>query len=156
MNKLLLATAALVFLFAACKKGGGDDPQTTTSRKDTLTTGKWYITAATATTTIFGKDTTLNLYGQFDACAQDDRYLFKTEGKVINDQHILKCDTSGPAQTDGGTWSLSTNADTLRMSGGTLPGNFQIQSFSNTQMQLRADTNYSGFPVKLLATFRKD
>ncbi len=157
-QKLLTAAAAATFLIAACKKGD-DGGQTTnppaSSRKDTLTSGKWYITSATGTFTnpLTLKDTTVNLYNDFfDTCAQDDRFIFRTDGKLTNDQGVKKCDATGPQQSDGGTWSLTSGKDTLVMSDGTLPGRFKIVSFSNSSMQLKSDTTYI-LPIKLLATF---
>lgn len=154
MKKFLLGAAALCIVFAACKKSdsGGNTVKT---RNDTLTTGKWRMTAVTGSFTnpLNGHDTTVDIFASFDACAMDDYYIFLNTGHVTNDQGTVKCDSTGPQQTDGGTWSLNAAKDTLIMQDGTLPGRFQIAAFSNTSMQLRSDTTVSGFlPLQLNAT----
>jgi hypothetical protein len=159
MKKILIAASLFCIAIAACKKdpdNNGGNPSTG-SRSDTLTTGKWVITAiiAEGKNPITQRDTTVNFFASnFDSCAKDDLYLFMTTGKMSVDQGTARCDMSGPQQKEDGTWSLSTTKDTLIMADGTLPGRFKIISFSNTSMQLMADTVYAGvLPVKLTATF---
>jgi hypothetical protein len=157
MKKLLIAATIACIAIAACKKddsnGGSGNGKT---RNDTLTTGKWRMTAVTGAgkNPLSGHDTMVDIFASFDTCAKDDYYIFLATGHVTNDQGTMKCDSTMPQQTDGGTWSLSAAKDTLIMLDGTLPGHFKILSFSNSAMQLRSDTTFSGFlPIQLVATF---
>jgi len=156
MRKILLAASLLCIVIASCKKDPDPTPAVPT-RSDTLTTGKWIISSiiAQGKNPINQRDTTVNFFASnFDSCAKDDLYMFLTTGKMSVDQGTAKCDMSGPQSKEDGTWNLNAGKDTLIMSDGTLPGKFKIMSFSNTSMQLMADTVYAGvLPVKLTATF---
>lgn len=157
MKKLLFSALAICVLFAACKPNdnGGASVKT---RKDSLSTGKWRMTAITATGAfpITGRDTTLDLFESFDSCAKDDRYIFQTDGKITNDQGTAKCFMTEPQQMDGGTWSLNAAMDTLEMKDGTLPGRFRITAFRNGSMKLQKDTAYLIFPMQLEATLTQE
>lgn len=156
MKKLLFAAAALCFIIASCKKNEGGD-STPKTRADTLTTGSWALSAMNASfkNPFTNTDTTVDLYANMEECARDDRYIFLANGRVTNDQSVKKCDSTGPQQMDGGTWSLSADKSALVMTDGILPGNsYKIAAFSNSAMQLQADSTIAGLvPIRVLATF---
>lgn len=152
MKKLIFAGFALSLFAVACKKddnnGGNNTPVKT--RKDTVTSGKWRFTSVTGTANFFGQDTTVDIYANFmDACTRDNYVIFRLDSTVTNDEGPTKCDATSPQQSPGGNWYFTPANDSLILTNGTLPGRFQLATFSNISMRLKGQTTYSGIPVKL-------
>jgi hypothetical protein len=112
------------------------------------------MTSATGTANIFGKDTTVDIYASLmEACTRDNYAIFKADSTILNDEGALKCDATAPQQSPGGNWVLNANKDSLILTNSTLPGRFQLVSFSNISMRLKGQTSVSGIPAKLDANF---
>ncbi len=147
MKKMLFSIAAVTLLFASCKKN--DD---NVSRKDTLTNGKWRITAATTTISTSGVSNTTDEYATYDACEKDDVTIFRTDMHLIDDAGAVKCNSSDPQQTDSGIWALSENDTKIIFTGSGVVLTFNIDQIDGNTLKLSYSSSQTTSGITVTTT----
>ena len=142
MRKVLLATSAisLLLIINACKKSS------TTSNARTVQnlSGSYMITALTASLS----GLVLNLYDSLPACERDNVITLNTDGSAAFVDAGTKC---VPPSDSTGTWSLSSNTDTVYVAGS---ASF-IKSWDGSTLVLTNAEVISGIPVTATTTLKK-
>jgi hypothetical protein len=103
LNLYLLVVVFCLSLFS-CKK----DEKTPTENL----IGKWMVTAMTISPAMNG---VTDMFSTSDACGKDDLTIFNADGTVTKDEGAVKCNSSNPQTSSGGTWVLSADGKTLTM-----------------------------------------
>lgn len=143
MRKFMLPLAlfAFVAILFSCKK---EDPAPT--KTELLTAKNWKLTAATIDPALpiagtGGLQTTNDYYTHFLAtCQKDDFVSFYTDLKLIQDEGVTKCNTTGP-QTYAGSWAwLAGETQLQTMLNGTTR-NYTISQLDATTLKGAYSTN---------------
>jgi hypothetical protein len=120
MKKMIIAFSALALVFTSCKKD--DETKAVTPTKENLT-GTWMITSVK----IVNGSQSVDMFGSFDACQKDDKYLLNADLSYAVEDAGTKCDPDGGYT--GGTWSL-VNSTTIDLDGETMT----IKSFDGKNL----------------------
>lgn len=152
LTGMFIAVCCAMVLFAACEKKKEDDNTNKLSaRAQLLVAGKWQPSASTATITYMGKDSTMDLYSQWDECDKDDFVVFTDDGKGTIDENTNKC--SDDQQVEHFSWVLLNNDTKLALIDSN-PDTFDVE-ISSTQIKLKMVTpNSSGTPVTYNDTYK--
>jgi hypothetical protein len=158
LNGLFVAICCGILLFAACKKSDDnkDNSNTTTTTPQSaiaklLEAGKWEMSAETATLNYMGKDTTIDVYKDLQACEKDDFVLFIDNGTSTKDENTNVC--TGKPQVMTITWALLNNDTRLALVDSN-PDTFDLD-LSSTQMKIKqTKPNSSNVPVTYLFTYK--
>jgi Lipocalin-like domain len=144
MRKIYIASAAIALLlgFFACKKSNNNSPSN--ARTVANFSGQYNLTALKGS--IFG--VTVNLYDSLPPCEQDN--VIQLNSNLIANfiDSGMKCN---PPSDSTGTWSLSSNTDTLYVAGS---ANF-INSWDGTTLVLTGTQSVSGFQATVTTTLVK-
>jgi hypothetical protein len=142
MRKIALAASisALILVINACKKSDSNS-NNPSARTIQNFSGSYGITALTAS--VLG--TNVNLYDSLPACDRDNIIQLDTNKSA---QFIDAGVVCVPPSDSTGTWSLSSNTDTLYIAG---TANF-IKSWDGTNLILTSMENITGIPVPVTAT----
>ena len=116
-----LFAVALILFIPACKK---DKAQ---SKTELLTSRSWKIIAAVSDDDGNGSYETDD-FAFFPPCFKDNFLSFNTNGQVVQDEGLTKCDVADP-QTETSTWSFSNNET-----------NITIDADTYDLMELRSST----------------
>jgi hypothetical protein len=103
--KLYLMVVLFGLSIFGCKK------DSTATVKENLT-GKWMMTAMTISPAING---VTDMFSTSDACGKDDLTIFNADGTITKDEGAVKCNSSNPQTSSGGTWVLSADGKKLTM-----------------------------------------
>lgn len=142
MRKIVLAALALTFLLGihACSKNSG----TSSAKTMQNLSGSYGLTALTAS--FLG--TSINLYDSLPPCERDNVIQLISTGVVKFIDAGIVC---VPPSDSSGTWSLSSNADTMYIAGN---ASF-IKSWDGKTLVLTNAQVVSGFPVTATTTLVK-
>ncbi len=142
MRKIALAASigALILVINACKKSDSNSSNPSARTVQNFS-GSYGITALTAS--VLG--TNVNLYDSLPACDRDNIIQLNTNNSA---QFIDAGVVCVPPSDSTGTWSLSSNTDTLYIAG---TANF-IKSWDGTTLILTSMENITGIPVPVTAT----
>ncbi len=116
-----------------------------------LENGKWQLSAATATVSYMGKDTTADVYGQTDECDRDDFMTFAGNGRATVDEGANKCPDD--KQTESAPWVLLNNDTKLAV----VDDNPDTVDLEITSMQMKwkqIKPNSSGLPVTYVGIYK--
>ena len=142
MRKLALAAAAisLILVINACKKSDSNS-NNPSARTVPNFSGSYNLTAITAS--VLGVN--VNLYDSLPACDRDNVIQLDTNKSA----HFIDAGVACVPPSDStGTWSLSSNTDTLYIAG---TANF-IKSWDGKTLMLSSVENITGIPVPITAT----
>jgi hypothetical protein len=143
MRKILLAASAITLLLVinACKKSSS----TSNARTVQNFAGSYMITALSVN--LAGVD--FNVYDTLPACEKDNVIqLNATNMEASFVDAGVKC---VPPSDSTGTWSLSSNTDTLYVAGS---ASF-IKSWDGSTLVLTNAENVGGYPVTATTTLKK-
>lgn len=142
MRKLALAASAisLILVINACKKSDSNSSNPSARTVQNFS-GSYNLTAITAS--VLGVN--LNLYDSLPACDRDNIIELDTNKIARFIDAGVAC---VPPSDSTGTWSLSSNTDTLYIAGS---GNF-IKSWDGKTLVLTSQENITGIPVPVTAT----
>jgi hypothetical protein len=144
MRKIYIVSAAIALLlgFFACKKSNNNSPSN--ARTVANFSGNYDLTALQGS--IFG--VTVNLYDSLPPCERDN--VIQLNANLIANfiDSGVKC---VPPSDSTGTWSLSSNTDTLYVAGS---ANF-ITSWDGTTLVLTGTQTVSGFQATVTSTLVK-
>lgn len=142
MRKIALAAsiAASILVINACKKNDSNSSNPSARTVQNFS-GSYSLTAITAS----ALGTTLNLYDSLPACDQDNIIELDTNKTAHFIDANVKC---VPPSDSTGTWSLSSNTDTIYVSG---MANF-IKSWDGKTLILSSIESLGGIPVPVTAT----
>lgn len=136
-------------LVAACKKSDDDSPA-----KQKLRAGKWQIAGEEVTQSYMGKDTTIDYYGQWRSCEQDDLIIFEDGGNGITDENTQRCPED--AQVGSFTWELQSNDTKLKIVIGGHTEIADITELTDSLLKLRSVENDSvAGPVTYVDIYKK-
>ena len=142
MRKIAISAAAisLILVINACKKSdsNSNNPSARTVKNFS---GSYNITAITAS--VLGLN--VNLYDSLPACDKDN--IIELDSNLT--AHFIDAGiVCVPPSDSTGTWSLSSNTDTLYIAG---TANF-IKSWDGKTLMLTSVENVTGIPVPVTAT----
>ena len=143
MRKIVLAASVItsILVINACKKSDnntGSDPSARTVKN---LSGSYNLTAINAS--VLG--TSVNLYDSLPPCDRDNIIqLDSNKSAHFIDAGVICV----PPSDSTGSWSLSSNTDTLYIAG---TGNF-IKSWDGKTLVLTSVENIQGIPVPITAT----
>jgi len=142
MRKIAISAAAvtLILVINACKKSDNNS-NNPSARTVQNFSGSYNLTAITAS--VLG--TNINLYDSLPACDQDNVIQLDVNGTAHFIDAAVKC---APPSDSTGTWSLSSNTDTIYVAG---MANF-IKSWDGKTLMLSSVENLGGIPVPITAT----
>ncbi|HEX3768153.1 MAG TPA: lipocalin family protein [Puia sp.] len=142
MRKIALAASigCLILVINACKKSDSNSSNPSARTVQNLS-GSYKLTAITAS--VLGAN--INLYDSLPACDQDNVIELDTNKTAHFIDAGVKC---VPPSDSTGTWSLSSNTDTIYVSG---TANF-IKSWDGKTLMLNSVENLGGIPVPITAT----
>ena len=142
MRKIALAASigTLILVINACKKS---DSNSTNPGARTVQnfSGSYKLTAITAN--VLGLN--VNLYDSLPACDRDNVIELDSNKEARFIDAGVAC---VPPSDSTGTWSLSSNTDTLYIAG---TANF-IKLWDGTNLMLTSTENIQGIPVPVVAT----
>jgi ABC-type Fe3+-citrate transport system substrate-binding protein len=142
MRKIALAASigTLILVINACKKS---DSNSTNPGARTVQnfSGSYKLTAITAN--VLGLN--VNLYDSLPACDKDNVIELDSNKEARFIDAGVAC---VPPSDSTGTWSLSSNTDTLYIAG---TANF-IKLWDGTNLMLTSTENIQGIPVPVVAT----
>ena len=144
MRKMYVASAAIALLlgFFACKKSNSNPPAN--ARTVANFSGQYNLTALKGS--ILG--VTINLYDSLPPCEQDNVIQLNADMSAQFIDSGVKCN---PPSDSTGTWSLSSNTDTLYVAN---TANF-INSWDGTTLILTGTQEVSGFQATVTTTLVK-
>lgn len=146
----LLVVLGFLMLVGACNKKNKDDSTPKSAQRVLLESGKWRLTAYTATLNYSGADSTIDLYATMSECDKDDFLLFGANGKATMDEGANKCAYDAQIETAG--WVLLNN-DTKLVLADNNPDTMSLE-ISAMQMKLtQVKPNSSGVPVTYVNIF---
>ncbi|MDI9319005.1 MAG: lipocalin family protein [Phycisphaerales bacterium] len=152
MKKVIFALSAFLFLFTACKKNDSS-PTTTYTKVDTLQSGQWKLTSATAFGGVYDLTSTMK------ACQKDNLYTFNANNTITVDEGATKCATTDVSPRTDGNWNLSADYKQMTVSG-SLFTSLGITSFTAdlvkldaTTLQMKKDTTISSLPTTINIIF---
>jgi ABC-type Fe3+-citrate transport system substrate-binding protein len=142
MRKIALAASigCLILVINACKKSDSNSSNPSARTVQNFS-GSYGITAITAN--VLGLN--VNLYDSLPACDRDNIIQLDTNKTA---QFIDAGVACVPPSDSTGTWSLSSNTDTLYIAGSP---NF-IKSWDGKTLVLTSVENITGIPVPVTAT----
>lgn len=105
MKKSIPAFLGLLILAAGCKSKD--------SSPSGLLTGRWKLTAKTATYTVQGFPLQQNVYGTLGACTQDNLFIYNSDGTYSLDEGATACNYGDPQTQPLGSWVLDEGGTTL-------------------------------------------
>lgn len=150
LTGVFIAVCCVMVLFVACNKKK-DETNNTSAAAKMLVAGKWVPLASTATINYMGKDSTMDLYKQWDECDKDDFILFTDDGKGTIDESTNKCSDDQPVEHF--SWVLLNNDTRLALIDSN-PDTFDVE-ISSTQIKLKlVKPNSSGTPVTYNDTYK--
>ena len=142
MRKIALAASigTLILVINACKKS---DSNSTNPGARTVQnfSGSYKLTAITAN--VLGLN--VNLYDSLPACDKDNVIELDSNKEARFIDAGVAC---VPPSDSTGTWSISSNTDTLYIAG---TANF-IKLWDGTNLMLTSTENIQGIPVPVVAT----
>lgn len=143
MRKIVFAASAITLLLVinACKKSTSSNSSAKTVQN---LSGSYNLTASTAN--LLGL--TINLYDSLPACEKDNIIQLNTN---MTAQFIDAGVVCVPPSDSTGSWSLSSNADTIYVAGS---ANF-IKSWDGKSLITTSAEQISGFPVTVTTTLVK-
>jgi hypothetical protein len=143
MRKIVFAASAIALLLVinACKKSNSSNSSAKTVQN---LSGSYNLTASTAN--LLGL--TINLYDSLPACEKDNIIQLNTN---MTAQFIDAGVVCVPPSDSTGSWSLSSNADTIYVAGS---ANF-IKSWDGKSLITTSAEQISGFPVTVTTTLVK-
>jgi len=143
MRKIALAAsiACLILVINACKKSNSNSSSNPSARTVQNFSGSYGITAITAS--ILGLN--VNLYDSLPVCDRDNIIQLDSNKSAHFIDAGVVC---VPPSDSTGTWSLSSNTDTLYIAGS---ANF-IKSWDGKTLVLTSVENITGIPVPVTAT----
>jgi len=103
---IMVALLTLILGFSSCEKDKDAEP----NKSDIIVGKNWKMSAAT----ISGQDVFMSFY---DECERDNIVTFNKDGKYKEVEGTTKCNSSDPDTYEEGTWSISGDKLTFRMSG---------------------------------------
>lgn len=115
--KWSIIVIVILISFSSCKKDSDTPVEDTTTPTELLTAGNWLTTAITINPGVdIGNGVILtDLFSQLDACEKDDLLIFNTNGTVTADEGAVKCDANDPQSVNDGTWTISSDYQTLTL-----------------------------------------
>jgi hypothetical protein len=142
MRKKALSAGAFILILAinACKKNdsNGSDPSARTVQN---LSGSYTLSAITAS--VLGLN--VNLYDSLPVCDRDNVIQLDTNKTA----HFIDAGVAcAPPSDSTGTWSLSSNSDTIYVAGS---ANF-IKSWDGKTLTLSSVESLGGIPVPVTAT----
>jgi hypothetical protein len=142
MRKIALFTAAitLILVINACKKSDSNS-NNPSARTVQNFSGSYKLSAITAS--VLGLN--VNLYDSLPACDKDNIIELDSNKEAHFIDAGVVC---VPPSDSTGTWSLSSNTDTLYIAG---TANF-IKLWDGTNLMLTSTENITGIPVPVTAT----
>jgi hypothetical protein len=142
MRKFVLAASAIALLLVinACKKSSNNSSAKTVQNLS----GSYNLVALTASLS----GISINLYDSLPACEKDNVIKLNTDLSV---QFVDAGVVCVPASDSSGTWSLSSNSDTIYVASSA----FFINSWDGKTMVLNSTEEVSGFPVVATETLTK-
>ena len=142
MRKIALAASIVcsILVINACKKSDSNSSNPSARTVQNLS-GSYKLTAITAS----ALGANINLYDSLPACDQDNVIELDTNKTAHFIDAGVKC---VPPSDSTGTWSLSSNTDTIYVSG---TANF-IKSWDGKTLTLNSVENLGGIPVPITAT----
>ena len=142
MRKIALAASIVcsILVINACKKSDSNSSNPSARTVQNLS-GSYKLTAITAS----ALGANINLYDSLPACDQDNVIELDTNKTAHFIDAGVKC---VPPSDSTGTWSLSSNTDTIYVSG---TANF-IKSWDGKTLMLNSVENLGGIPVPITAT----
>jgi hypothetical protein len=145
MRKIYVASAAIGLLlgFFACKKSNSNSSPSNARTVQNFS-GDYSLTALKGS--ILG--VTINLYDSLPPCEQDNVIQLNANMTAQFIDSGLQCN---PPSDSTGTWSLSSNTDTLYVANS---ANF-ITSWDGTTLVLTGTQVVSGFPATVTTTLVK-
>jgi PKD repeat protein len=81
------------------------------TKKEIIAAGPWRIIGFKT----FDGTTTTDVYFQWDNCDKDDIYSFQANGTWTNEEGATKCNPNNPTIIGSGTWTLSSDENTIKM-----------------------------------------
>ena len=91
--------------------------------------GKWMMTAMTISPAMNG---VTDIFSTSDACGKDDLTIFNADGTITKDEGVVKCNSSNPQTSSGGTWVLSADGKTLTVTSTNGPQIITIVTLTST------------------------
>jgi hypothetical protein len=142
MRKIVLAVSALALLLVinACSKSSG----TSSARTVQNFSGSYNLTALTGSFS----GVSINLYDSLPACDRDNVIQLNAD---LTAKFIDAGTVCTPPADSTGTWSLSTNTDTLYIAGSAS----YIKSWDGKTLVLTNAESVSGIPVVATSTLVK-
>jgi ABC-type Fe3+-citrate transport system substrate-binding protein len=144
MRKIALAASVgiLILVINACKKSDSNGNSTNPGARTIQNfSGTYKLTAITAS--VLGLN--VNLYDSLPDCDKDNVIELDTNKTARFIDAGVAC---VPPSDSTGTWSLSSNTDTLYIAG---TANF-IKLWDGTNLMLASTENITGIPVPVAAT----
>lgn len=142
----VLVFCSSIVLLHACKKTDNSSPTA-----KALQDGKWVISAAIASASYMGEDTTVDLYNDMDECDKDDFILYADDGTGTIDESTNKC--ADDQQVESFEWVLLDNDTRLAIVDDN-PDTFNLE-VSSTEMKLSiTKPNSSGIPITNTVTYK--
>jgi hypothetical protein len=150
MRKIILAVSAIAIILVinACKKS---DSATSNAKTVQNLSGTYGITAISVT----ASGLTIDEFATLVACEKDNLIILKTDLTLTYNDAGVVCT---PSEEATGTWSLSSNSDTLKVSG--IPSfptgiNGYIKSWDGKTMVLTSAQTANGIPTTASITMLK-
>lgn len=142
MRKFVLAASAIALLLVinACKKSSNNSSAKTVQNLS----GSYNLVALTASLS----GISINLYDSLPACEKDNVIQLNANSTV----NFIDADSlCSPKSDSTGTWSLSSNSDTIYVASSA----FFINSWDGKTLVLNSTEEVSGFPVVATETLAK-
>ena len=143
MRKIALTASVFIFILVinACKKSDSNSGSNPSARTVQNFSGSYNLTAITAN--VLGVN--VNLYDSLPVCDRDNVIELDSNKSA----HFIDAGVACVPPSDStGTWSLSSNTDTLYVAG---TANF-IKSWDGKTLMLSSVENITGVPIPITAT----
>lgn len=105
MKKCIPVFLGLLALSAGCKSKNSTPAE--------LLTGRWKLTAKTATYSVQGFPLQQNAYSALGACTQDNLFVYSSDGTYSLDEGATTCTYGDPQTKPLGNWVLDEAGTTL-------------------------------------------
>jgi hypothetical protein len=130
---LFIITGFLILGLIGCDKDDDDNPKV-------LLTGKqWKLTSWISTPPYEVEGQMIsNVYTLLPDCAHDDFYIFNTDGTMLKDEGVAKCNEYQP-QTISGSWLINSNQTILKITVQESETDYVINELSDNFMVLKTE-----------------
>jgi hypothetical protein len=136
----ILSLGSVILFSASCSKE--DEPS-----KEELIARTWVITDFLAT----GAGESVSVFDdEFDACDQDDQYVFAANGTITVNSGSNKCDDAELDPLASGSWSFVDGGKKISLDAPMFGSEvFDVDELTANSMKVSITDNSIGIPIKL-------